>query len=97
MDSTSEKILNLNDNSSISLVKKSQVFYEINNNEISFSNNKSEFSKNHKFKLRGLKILGDLNGSTYDKLPPNLQNKILDFQLYMVEIDQTQNPNFDPN
>lgn len=60
-------------------------------------NNKSEFSKNHKFKLRGLKILGDLNGSTYDKLPPNLQNKILDFQLYMVEIDQTQNPNFDPN
>jgi hypothetical protein len=59
-------------------------------------NNKSEFSKNHKFKLRSLKILKHLNGLSYSELDENLKSKILDFQLYIVEIDEAQNPNFDP-
>ncbi len=65
-------------------------------NEYINENNKTEYSKNHKFILRGLKILKDLNGIGYDKLDESLKSKILDFQLYIVEIDETQNPNFDP-
>lgn len=57
---------------------------------------KFEYSKNHKFALRGLKILKDLNTKNFDRLDESLKNKILDFQLYIVEIDETQNPNFDP-
>jgi hypothetical protein len=65
-------------------------------NEYINENNKSEYSKNHKFSLRGLKILKQLNGSTFEKLDESLKSKILDFQLYIVEIDENQNPNFDP-
>ncbi|MPQ48825.1 DUF262 domain-containing protein [Marinifilum sp. N1E240] len=54
------------------------------------------FSKNNKFKLRKLKILKKLEGKTFDQLNEDLQNKIYDFQLYVVEIDQAQNPKFDP-
>jgi hypothetical protein len=57
---------------------------------------KSQSSKNYKFSLRGLKILNELNGEKFDKLDGDLQNKIFDFPLYIVEIDQQSNPQFDP-
>ena len=53
-------------------------------------------SKNHKFKLRKLRILKELEGKTFDSLNEELRNKIFDFQLYVVEINQNQNPHFDP-
>lgn len=56
---------------------------------------KSQTSKNYKFSLRGLKILTELNGVKFEKLE-DLQNKIFDFPLYIVEIDQQTNPQFDP-
>jgi uncharacterized protein with ParB-like and HNH nuclease domain len=53
-------------------------------------------SKNHKFSLRKLRILSELNGKKFDDLPEEYQEKIFDFQLYIVEIDQKQNPLFNP-
>ncbi|SMD02330.1 DUF262 domain-containing protein [Chryseobacterium sp. YR221] len=57
---------------------------------------KSQNSKNYKFSLRGLRILDDLNTCKFEKLTEDLQNKIYDFPLYVVEIDQQTNPQFDP-
>lgn len=54
------------------------------------------YSKNHKFSLRKLKILKELEGEKFSTLDDFLQNKIFDFQLYIVEIDELQNPHFDP-
>lgn len=59
-------------------------------------NNNLASSKNHKFKLRKLRILKELNGSAYTDLTEDERNKILDFQIYVVEIDALQNPYFDP-
>src|SRR5680860_243524 len=59
-------------------------------------NNKLASSKNHKFKLRKLRILQELNGSSFTDLSEDERNKILDFQIYVVEIDALQNPYFDP-
>lgn len=57
-------------------------------------------SKNHKFYLRKLRILknesDNLEGKKFDQLSEFVKNKIYDFQLYVVEIDQKQNPHFDP-
>lgn len=58
--------------------------------------NNTQVSKNHKFSLRKLRILKELEGTKFSQLHEDLQNKIFDFQLYVVEIDQNQNPNFDP-
>lgn len=58
--------------------------------------NNTQVSKNHKFSLRKLRILKELEGTKFAQLEEELQNKIFDFQLYVVEIDQNQNPNFDP-
>lgn len=57
---------------------------------------RSQSSKNYKFSLRGLKILSELNGVKFERLEIELQNKIFDFPLYIVEIDQQANPQFDP-
>lgn len=59
-------------------------------------NGKSAFSKNNKFKLKKLRILKELEGDKIDKLTEEQKNKILDFQLYLVEIEQAKNRNFDP-
>jgi len=59
-------------------------------------NNKLSSSKNHKFKLRKLRILKELNGSSFTDLTEEERDKILDFQIYVVEIDAIQNPYFDP-
>ena len=53
------------------------------------------FQQDHNFKLKGLRILSDLNGKSFNSLDNNLQDKLLDFQLYVVEIDSKKNANFD--
>jgi hypothetical protein len=57
---------------------------------------KSKSSKNHKFSLRKLKILKELDGKKFDSLDEEQKNKIYDFPLYLVEIDEIRNPQFDP-
>lgn len=59
-------------------------------------NGNSTKSKNHKFKLRNLRILKEINGLQFSDLSKDQRDKILDFQLYVVEIEQTKNPNFNP-
>ena len=59
-------------------------------------NNELTVSKNHSFYLRKLRILKELDGSKFSDLTEEQQGKILDFQLYVIEIDENQNPNFDP-
>jgi hypothetical protein len=59
-------------------------------------NNKTVTSKNHKFALRKPRILNELDGVKYDKLSEVQKNKILDFQLYVVTIEEVNNPDFDP-
>jgi len=54
-------------------------------------------SEKHKFKLSGLKILQELNGKTVDFVEEKYQqyyDNIMDFSIDVVEIDATQNPNF---
>ena len=53
-------------------------------------------SKDNNFKLQGLRILSELNGKKFKDLSQKLQDKIYDFQLYIVEIDASKNINFDP-
>jgi hypothetical protein len=60
-------------------------------------NNKLVFSKNNNYKLRGLKIIKEINGSRYRDLDENdYQEKILDFRLQLIEIDSAINENFQP-
>jgi len=59
-------------------------------------NDKTVFSKNHKFGIRKPRILTEIESLKFDKLPEEQRNKILDFQLYIVEIEESKNPNFDP-
>lgn len=59
-------------------------------------NGKTAFSKNHKFALRKPRIIREIDALKFNKLTDEQQNKILDFQLYVVEIDETKNPGFDP-
>jgi uncharacterized protein with ParB-like and HNH nuclease domain len=57
---------------------------------------KSQTSKNHKFTLKKLRILKEIEGKKFDSLNEDQKNKIFDFPLYIVEIDQIRNPQFDP-
>jgi hypothetical protein len=59
-------------------------------------NGKSTVAKNHKFPLRKLRILKELDGLRFSDLSEVQQNKIYDFQLYVVEIEQAKNPDFNP-
>lgn len=54
------------------------------------------FSKNNKFALRQLRILHNLNGQTFHDLETRDQDKIYDFLLYVVQIEQKQNEHFNP-
>lgn len=56
----------------------------------------TSYSKNHKFKLRKLRILKELEYKSFNHLDEELKDKILDFQLYVIEIDESQNKYFDP-
>ena len=53
-------------------------------------------TKNLKFSLKGLNILKDLNKKKFDDLQINLQDKIWDFGLLIVEIEERLNPEFNP-
>ena len=55
-----------------------------------------KLSKNQKFKLRDLRILNELKSSNFDDLSDDLQDKIWDFELFVVEIEERLNPEFNP-
>lgn len=59
-------------------------------------NNKEQYSEKNKFRLSQLKILKELKGKTIDDLPSNFKDKILDFEMDIIEIDGKQNPEFSP-
>jgi len=55
-----------------------------------------KISKNQKFKLRDLRILNKLKSNNFDDLSDELQDKIWDFELFVVEIEERLNPEFNP-
>jgi len=57
---------------------------------------KLSYSKNNNFKLKGLKILTDLEGRNYSGLLDDFQNKILDFNIELIIIEEGVNEKFDP-
>lgn len=59
-------------------------------------NGKQQYSIKNKFKLNELKILNELKGKNIDQLNQKFHDKILDFQMDVIEIDSSQNPNFSP-
>ncbi|RDL28606.1 hypothetical protein DA099_12760 [Photobacterium damselae] len=59
-------------------------------------NGKLTRSKNNNFKLKGLKILTSLEGARYNDLEEHLQDKLLDFVIDVVVIDEAANATFDP-
>lgn len=54
------------------------------------------YSKNNSFKLKKLKILTELNGLNFSSLSSQDQDKILDFVIDEINIEQSINANFDP-
>lgn len=54
-----------------------------------------EYSSKNKFKLKGLKILQELNGKNIDSIEQKYIDRLLDYQLDIVEIDESKNMNFD--
>jgi hypothetical protein len=58
-------------------------------------NGKLQYSKNNSFKLKSLKILTELNGENYSSLSEENREKILDFTIDVIIIDQNVNPNFE--
>ncbi len=59
-------------------------------------NDELVYSKNSNFKLKGLKILTGLNGKNYNSLTVNDQDKILDFDIDEIIIEETINSEFEP-
>lgn len=60
---------------------------------------KDQLSNKHGFKLSKLRFLKELNGRNIDgveQYDASLKDRILDFQIDIVEINQAQNPNFSP-
>lgn len=53
-------------------------------------------SNNHEFRLRNLKILKEFNNQRFNDLPHALKDKIYDFEIFVVEIEEKLNPNFNP-
>lgn len=58
--------------------------------------NKLTFSKNNSFKLKGLKILTELNGKNYQDLLQDQKDKILDFIIDEIIIEERINERFEP-
>ena len=52
--------------------------------------------KNSGFTLRAPKILKEYKGKKFEQLPESAKNKIYDFQLFVVSIEEKLNPSFDP-
>lgn len=62
-------------------------------------NGNKQLSNKHGFKLSNLRFLKELNGKNIEgveELNPNYKDRILDFQIDIVEINQSQNPAFTP-
>lgn len=62
-------------------------------------NGEDQLSNKHGFKLSKLRFLKELNGKNIDGVEQydhSLKDRILDFQIDIVEINQAQNPNFSP-
>lgn len=60
---------------------------------------KKQFSDKNGFKLTKLRFLKELNGKDIDgieKINNKYKDRILDFQIDIVEINERQNPNFNP-
>ncbi|MEQ1902673.1 MAG: DUF262 domain-containing protein [Pirellulaceae bacterium] len=57
---------------------------------------KSTRSKNHAFKLRSPRILTEFKGAAFHELPADAQDRIMDFQLFVVTIEERLNEAFDP-
>lgn len=55
-----------------------------------------KYSKNNSFKLKELKILPELEGLNYNSLPEHYQDKILDFVIDLIIIEESVNDKFDP-
>lgn len=53
------------------------------------------YSKNNSFKLKGLKILTDHEGRNFNSLPEKLQDKIVDYVIDVIVIEESVNKNFD--
>lgn len=54
------------------------------------------YSKKNNFKLKELKVLDELNGSKFEQLISKQQDKIYDFNLSVVTIDEERNSSFNP-
>ena len=54
------------------------------------------YSKKNNYKLSGLRILKELNGMNYESMDVEHQDKILDYTLSLINIDQKLNQEFDP-
>lgn len=59
-------------------------------------NNKLVLTNKNSFKLKGLKILSELNGSNYGKLTEDFKEKILDFTIDVIIIEEALNSKFQP-
>ncbi|QYJ70821.1 DUF262 domain-containing protein [Shewanella sp. FJAT-51649] len=59
-------------------------------------NGKVSYSKNNNFKLKGMKILDGIEGRNFSSLDSVYQDRILDFVVDIIVIDEMQNENFDP-
>lgn len=62
-------------------------------------NGKQRLSDKNGFKLSKLRFLSELNGSDIDgveAIDSSYKDRILDFQIDIVEINESQNPNFNP-
>lgn len=62
-------------------------------------NNERAHSVKHMFRLKGLRILDELNGlnmNDVNKMDSSYIDKILDFGIDIIEIDMSQNPHFSP-
>lgn len=53
-------------------------------------------SRNNNFRLKGLRVLTALEGKRYSELTENLQDRLIDFVLDQIIIDEEMNRNFDP-
>jgi len=58
--------------------------------------NNNSRPRNWRFSLRGLRILKNLQGKKFADLDETLRDKILDFELLVVEIEERFNPEFNP-
>ena len=65
-----------------------QPFLDENGNQIK--------SEKHEYALGKLRILGELTGKIFNELTDALRDKIYDFSLSLITIDQKFNPHFEP-